>query len=132
MWSLIYQDDGRQNKSNHYTINHNGKKIKVDYEWVNRYTIYTDSFDIHSIENMVKSLKTYNIEATINYSNKNNLPHIHIYKKTSKENFKQLILPYMCECMLYKLNLPTYINSAFNAERLNEETSNKPMEDAKV
>jgi hypothetical protein len=111
MWSYIYQDDGRQNKSNHYFSYPKGIKTRHDFEWVNRYTLYTDSFDLRSIENLQKSLLSYDIKSSINYSNKNKYPHIHICDKQSKTNFKNMIEPYMCEGMRYKLNLPTYINN---------------------
>lgn len=111
MWSIIYQDDGRQNKSNHYFSYRKGVKIIHNFEWVNRYTIYTDCFDADSIDVLIKSLYKYDINATINYSNKNKYPHIHIYDKKSKENFKNMILPFIHESMMYKLNLPTYIKS---------------------
>ena len=109
MWAILYQDDGRQNKSNHYNIYVDGEKIKRDAVWVNRYTIYTDSFDIDSINNLIVSLRTYDIESSINYSNKNKHPHLHIYKKESKENFKSMILPFVCESMFYKVDACTSI-----------------------
>lgn len=109
MWAIKYQDDGRQNKSNHYYIHKGDEKIRVDADWVNRYTIYIDNYDENSINNYIKSLNSYNIECSVNYSNKNKKPHIHISKKNSKEIFKNLILPYMCESMKYKLNLSTFI-----------------------
>jgi len=110
MWSFIYQDDGRQNKTSHYNTKINGVYERVDVDpWVNRYTIYTDSFNEKSIYNLQKSLLFYDVESSINYSNKNKYPHIHIGKKESKTNFKNLIDPYITECMRYKMNLPTYI-----------------------
>lgn len=110
MWSFIYQDDGRQNRSTHYYTYLDNHKIRHDYKWVNRYTIYTDCFSIHSINNLQKSLESYNIKSSINFSNKNKYPHIHIYDKQSKTNFKNMIEPYIHESMKYKLNLPTYIH----------------------
>lgn len=111
MWALIYQDNGRQNVSNHYNTYKEDKKSVVYTKWVNRYTIYTDNFDLDSIHNLQKSLLSYGIESSISYSNKHRYPHIHIRRKASKETFKNLILPYMCDSMMYKLNMPTYIIS---------------------
>jgi len=110
MWSIIYQDDGRQNKISHYNKFINGEKTRIDVDpWVNRYTLYTDSFDENSIQNLKSSLKSYGIESAISYSNKNKYPHIHIRKKESKTLFRNLILPFIHESMMYKLNLPTHI-----------------------
>lgn len=109
MWAILFQDDGRTNKSTHYISHRKTGDVRINIEWVNRYTIYTDCFDLHSIENLQKSLLSYSIESSINYSNKNKHPHIHIRKKESKEKFKQLILPYICESMKYKIDIPTSI-----------------------
>lgn len=111
MWALIYQDDGRQNKSDHYTKYINGEKKRTYVNpWVNRYTIYTDCFDLHSIDNLTKSLLSYGIESAISYSNKNKLPHIHIRRKESKEKFQEMIRLYITNSMSYKLNLPASIS----------------------
>jgi len=112
MWSLIFQDDGRQNKISHYISKKGGINTRVETNpWVNRYTIYTDCFDDKSIQNIIKSLKYYNIDSRISYSNKNKYPHIHITNKISKTNFKELICNYICDNMDYKLDLPTYLIS---------------------
>lgn len=109
MWSIIYQDDGRQNASNHYISWAGGIKHRVEKHWVNRYTLYTDCFSQEDINVLRDSLLSYGIESTISYSNKNHYPHVHIYRKESKINFRNLILPYMCPSMMYKLNLSPYI-----------------------
>ena len=111
MWSLIYQDDGRQNKISHYISKKNNTRTRVEVNpWVNRYSIYTDCFDDNSINNIINSLLSYDINTRISYSNKNKHPHIHIGNKNSKTNFKQLINNFICDSMNYKLNLPTYIS----------------------
>lgn len=110
MWSFIYMDDGRQNKISHYNSVVNGEKVRVDVSpWVNRYTIYADCFDERSVKNLISSLSYYGVDSGISYSNKNLYPHIHISKKDSKENFRNLILPYIPKSMMYKINLQTFI-----------------------
>lgn len=109
MWSFIYQDDGRQNASTHYTAHRKSGNERIDVLWVNRYTIYTDCFDKKSIENLQKSLLENGIESSVNFSNKNSYPHIHIYRKDSKEKFKKMVEPYIHESMKYKIDLPTSI-----------------------
>jgi hypothetical protein len=111
MWALIYQDDGRQNKISHYISYRDNIRTRVEKSpWVNRYTLYVDCFDGDSISVLKESLLSYGIDCGISYTNKNKLPHIHINRKESKENFKNLIAEFIHPSMMYKLDLPTCIS----------------------
>ena len=69
------------------------------------YKFSVDCFERCDIEKLTKMLKDkYNIETSINI-NQNKIIHV---KANSAKRFKELIEPYMCDCMRYKLQIYKY------------------------
>lgn len=104
MLSIIYQDDGRQNKINHTNNIVNNKKTRVEtIPFVNYYEFCLESFDKDSLEVFVKCLEKIGIESRISKRNR-----VIISRAKSKIIFYENIKPFVINSMEYKLSaIPT-------------------------
>lgn len=99
-WSILYMDDGRENKISHYNSLINGKRIRKECPtFVSRYEICVESFDDSSKTNLMNNLKNLGIDSKIDKRGR-----IVISKAKSKEIFYIGIKEFIVPSMLYKLS----------------------------
>lgn len=102
-WAIIYQDDGRQNKINHYNSIKDGQRVRIEcVPFVNRYEIATDSFDLHSIEMMQTNLDKLSINSNIMFHNSK--PKLCISRANDKKLFYEGIEKFVIPTMKYKIS----------------------------
>lgn len=101
--SILYQDDGRCNKTSNRIISINGIRSKQKCDpYVNHYEFCKNSWNKPINEKFQELLKKFNINSRV-YFPKNT---IYISDKESKHNFKNLVKDYILPCMNYKIQLP--------------------------
>jgi hypothetical protein len=102
-WAIIFQDDGRSNKINHYNTIVDGVRRRVECEpFINRYEIATNCYSLDDISLLQESLKNLGIESSVMMSHKKqNL--LCISRAESKVAFYKGISPYVVDSMKYKV-----------------------------
>lgn len=109
-WSIIYQDDGRQNKIAHYNTTKNKKHVRVECDpFVNRYDICSQGFNDTSNSELQKSLTTLGIESSFNKVKGGYGKLLSISRAKSKLLFYKGIEKYVLDDMKYKLSAKPYL-----------------------
>ena len=109
-WSIIYQDDGRQNKISHYNTSIKGKRVRVDCdEFVNRYCICSQGFDTSSNVELQKSLSSVGIDSSLSKVKGGYGKQVVISRATSKAIFYTGIKDHVIASMKYKLSAKPHL-----------------------
>ena len=100
MLSIIYQDDGRQNKISHTNNLIKGVRTRVEtIPFVNMYEFSLESFDEYSIQNFQICLLNLGIESRISKRNR-----VIVSRAKSKKIMYEGMKPFIINCMKYKID----------------------------
>jgi hypothetical protein len=105
-WAIIFMDDGNKNIISHQNNTINGIRLRVNIApIINKFRIYTQSFN--EAENIIlqQSLRDYNIESSLETTKGGFGKYIIIRTKTAKLNFIDLIDEFVIPSMKYKLHI---------------------------
>lgn len=109
-WSIIYQDDGRQNKIAHYNTVKNKKRIRVECDpFVNRYDICSQGFNRESNLELQTSLLNLGIESSFNKVKGGYGKLLSVSRAKSKTLFYEGIKKYVLNDMKYKLSAKPHL-----------------------
>lgn len=98
--AIFFQDNGSREHAK-WCRNKHGKYAVKPY--INTFVLHVQNFDLDSINNFMNKLKTWNIDSRIGNCKG---PIICISKNDSKRIFVELVSPFICESMKYKIDAP--------------------------
>jgi len=104
-WSILYQDDGRQNKIAHYNTIQNGKRVRVECDpFVNRYEFCFPKFTDEEMDAAIRSLANLGIEARTGWHRKLGQRLLWITKSEAKQRFYLGVRDRLIPMMRYKMS----------------------------
>lgn len=103
-WSILYQDDGRQNTLSHYNVVKNGTRVRIECPpFVNRYEIYKNAFSDRDYDILRTSLKNLGVETSLLNLRQGGRSLV-ISRSSSKAAFFDGVSPYIIPSMEYKVS----------------------------
>lgn len=106
-WAIVFQDDGRCNRISHYNTIKEGVRVRVEsHPFAHRYEFCFPEFDDREMDDAIRSLGALGVSGKIGFHRKLGQRLLWISESRSKEVFRQGVLPFMCQCLAYKTELP--------------------------
>lgn len=104
-WAILFQDDGRCNRSSHYNTVVDGQRVRVECEpFANRYEFCFPTMSDEEMDAAMESLANLGVESRIGHHRKLGQRLLWITRAEPKRIFHKNISKILCESMGYKMS----------------------------